>query len=242
MYIKVGTAGWSIPGDSAGEFPADGSSLERYSSRLPVVEINSSFHRAHRISTWQRWAESVPRGFRFSVKVPKTITHQAKLTNCSLLLDEFVAQTDALGEKLAVLLVQLPPKLEFNLEQARSFFEELDARSGAKIAIEPRNTSWFTSDANAFLVDRKIARVAADPAVSPTGGEPGGWLGLSYWRLHGSPVLYRSSYAERIDELAARMLKNAQPTADAWCIFDNTASSAAAGDALALLEKLHELN
>src|SRR3954471_23178443 len=78
MTINIGTAGWSIPRDVADRFLADGSALERYASRFPVAEINSSFHRSHRPSTWERWAESVPADFRFSVKVPKTITHQAK--------------------------------------------------------------------------------------------------------------------------------------------------------------------
>ena len=51
MAIKIGTAGWSIPRDVADHFPADGTSLERYSARFPVAEINSSFHRSHRPST-----------------------------------------------------------------------------------------------------------------------------------------------------------------------------------------------
>ena len=57
--ILVGTAGWSIPRQVAAQFPEGGSALERYSSRFCVAEINSSFHRPHRISTWDRWRDSV---------------------------------------------------------------------------------------------------------------------------------------------------------------------------------------
>jgi uncharacterized protein YecE (DUF72 family) len=79
-----------------------------------------------------------------------------------------------------------------------------------------------------------VARVAADPALSIVAAQPGGWRGLSYWRLHGSPLMYRSSYADRIEEHAGRLLADAAGGQPVWCMFDNTASSAAAGDAIAL--------
>jgi uncharacterized protein YecE (DUF72 family) len=76
-----------------------------------VAEINSSFHRPHRLTTWQRWHDSVPGNFRFSVKLPKAITHEKKLADCLHELDEFVVQSGILRDKLGVLLAQLPPKL-----------------------------------------------------------------------------------------------------------------------------------
>lgn len=239
MVMKVGTAGWTIPREAAGSFPDEGSSLERYAARLPVVEINSSFHRSHRVSTWERWRDSVPATFRFSVKVPKAITHEAKLCDCEQLLDAFLLEAEVLGDKLAVLLVQLPPKLQFEFKRATSFFDELKARSGAKLVCEPRNTSWFTAEADALLNDHRVARVAADPAICKLAAVPGGWRELSYWRLHGSPQLYRSTYAAKIPDLAKRIASVADQTADAWVIFDNTASSAATSDALALMEALN---
>ncbi|HEV2595928.1 MAG TPA: DUF72 domain-containing protein [Sphingomicrobium sp.] len=239
MATKVGTAGWTIPRDVAGVFPDKGSSLERYSACLPVVEINSSFYRSHRASTWERWRHSVPASFRFSVKVPKAITHEAKLCNCSELLGTFLGETKVLGDKLAVLLVQLPPKLSLDVEHAELFFKELKARTRVKIACEPRNASWFTAEADALLREHEVARVAADPAICELGADPGGWRGLNYWRLHGSPVLYRSPYAARIPKIAERIANLAEKTTDAWVIFDNTASSAAMSDALALIETLH---
>lgn len=235
MHFNIGTAGWTIARDSAAAFPAGGTSLERYSARFNCVEINSSFHRPHRLATWQRWRDSVPGDFRFSVKVPKTITHQAKLVDCRDLLGEFLDQAHALGDKLGILLVQLPPKLAFDAVVAVPFFADLAARTSAAIACEPRNASWFTHEADAALAELKVARVAADPALSAIAAAPGGWPGIAYWRLHGSPVMYRSSYADRIDRYARRLRSSAAP---AWCIFDNTASSAATGDALALTAAL----
>jgi uncharacterized protein YecE (DUF72 family) len=238
MTIKIGTAGWSVPRDVAAEFAGEGSALERYASRFDVAEINSSFHRRHRISTWERWRDSVPAHFRFSVKLPKTVTHHAKLADCGALLDDFMAQASLLGEKLAVLLVQLPPKLELDVAVAATFFTELKNRSSAAVACEPRNASWFTADAEALLDELRVARVAADPAISDAAARPGGWPGLAYWRLHGSPVVYRSSYLDRIDAYAAALMDGAVSAEERWCIFDNTASSAGAGDALALASAL----
>lgn len=240
MGINIGTAGWAIPRQLADRFTGSGSSLERYANQFTVAEINSSFHRPHRVSTWERWRDSVPPDFRFSVKIPKTITHQAKLCDCSDLLADFVAQAMMLGDTLAVLLVQLPPKLEYDAAVARKFFLELRSRSTAKLACEPRNASWFTPEATSHLAELGVARVAADPAISAAAAVPGAWKGLAYWRLHGSPLLYRSSYQDRIGLYAARICESAADESDTWCIFDNTASSAATSDALLLAEAVRE--
>jgi uncharacterized protein YecE (DUF72 family) len=75
----VGTTGWSIPRAEQRRFPAGESHLARYSQVLPAVEIDSTFHRTHRVATFERWAASVPRAFRFSIKIPRTITHDQRL-------------------------------------------------------------------------------------------------------------------------------------------------------------------
>jgi uncharacterized protein YecE (DUF72 family) len=75
----IGTAGWSIPAIHAHAFPGSGTHLERYGAVLNAVEINSSFYRPHRQKTYARWAASVPEDFRFSVKLPRTITHHQRL-------------------------------------------------------------------------------------------------------------------------------------------------------------------
>lgn len=234
--LRIGTAGWSIPRQDAHAFPAEGSSLERYAARFNAVEINSSFHRPHRPATWLRWRDSAPAGFRFSVKLAKEITHERKLRDCAEPLARFLDQVDILGDKLAGLLVQLPPKHEFNDDVAGAFFEMLRQRSNADIVCEPRHPSWFTPAADALMVSLKVARVAADPAICDDAGVPGGWRGLSYWRLHGSPVMYRSSYLDRIPAYAERLRREVKDRRPVWCIFDNTASSAGAGDALALMD------
>lgn len=230
--IRIGTAGWTIPTLSAESFPREGSSLERYSERLDCAEINSSFHRSHRPDTWRRWASSVPGTFLFSAKLPKEITHKRRLSDCAEPLAAALAEMEGLGERLEILLVQLPPSLAFEPAVAESFFLALRSRWDRRIACEPRHPSWFEPAADALLDDRRIARVAADPSLAPAAAEPGGWRGLAYYRLHGSPATYRSSYDDgRLEAYAGRLAALAAP---AWCIFDNTASAAATSDALKL--------
>jgi uncharacterized protein YecE (DUF72 family) len=85
----------------------------------------------------------------------------------------------------------------------------------------------------------EIARVAADPPRAPNGSEPGGWTGLAYYRLHGSPRMYYSSYEpEFIEGLAARLNALRSAGIPAWCIFDNTTHNAATANALSLLERV----
>jgi uncharacterized protein YecE (DUF72 family) len=137
---------------------------------------------------------------------------------------------------LAVLLVQLPPKLAFDAELAAGFFADLQSLTTARIVCEPRHASWFEADAEGLLAQSSVARVAADPAPVPAGALPGGWPGLRYWRLHGSPRIYRSPYGpDRLADYASRIAAGSAGD-EAWVMFDNTASSAATSDALFLLE------
>lgn len=237
--IRVGTAGWALSPAGIDAFPASGSHLERYAAVFDCAEINSSFHRPHRAATYARWGAAVPASFRFSVKIPKTITHGAKLVASAALLDEFMAPVQALGDKLGCLLVQLPPKLEYRRPLAARFFGVLRRRHAGAIALEARNPSWFEDAADAFLAEHRIARVAADPPRSPRDGTPGGWRGIAYHRLHGAPRMYYSAYGPaRLDPLAGQLEGESARANEVWCVFDNTAGRAAIADALHLREKL----
>lgn len=119
--LFVGCAGWSLPREHWPAFSEEGSHLQRYASRFNAVEINSSFYRPHLPKTYERWAQSVPSAFRFSVKVPRRITHELRLRHCEAALDEFLAQCLHLGERLGCLLVQLPPSLNHEPDVAGAF-------------------------------------------------------------------------------------------------------------------------
>ncbi|MBL0402655.1 DUF72 domain-containing protein [Microvirga aerilata] len=233
VRVRIGTAAWSIPKEHAAPFPVAGSHLERYGAVFNAVEINSSFYRPHRPVTYERWAASVPEDFRFAVKIPKTITHERRLRDVTDILDRFLSEVSGLGPKLGPLLVQLPPSLSFQSGIADSFLNELRSRAEGSIVCEPRHASWFTPEVEALLDTLRIARVAADPAPVAGAGEAGGWRGLSYYRLHGSPKIYYSAYSpDYLAGLSERLVSDATADVETWCIFDNTTAFAATGDAL----------
>jgi uncharacterized protein YecE (DUF72 family) len=233
---RVGTAGWTLPRDVRDRFPPDGTQLERYAARFAGVEINSSFYRPHRLSTYARWAASVPADFRFALKLPKEITHTRRFADCAEPLDRFLAESAALEEKRGVLLVQLPPSFAYDAARADAFFTLLRGRHAGLIACEPRHASWFAPDADAALRAFAVARVAADPAPVPQAAVPGGWDGFAYHRLHGSPRMYYSAYDDAALRALAQRLRAAR--APAWCVFDNTTLGAATANALDLLALL----
>jgi uncharacterized protein YecE (DUF72 family) len=236
--IRVGTAGWAIPGPQAAAFGPGPSHLARYATRFSAVEINTSFYRPHRPATYRRWAASVPPRFQFAVKVPRTISHERRLAESEPLLDLFLRECGALGPALGPLLLQLPPSLQFEEPRVARFLSALRARFDGAVVCEPRHPSWFLGEAEALLAAHRIAQVAADPAVVPRAAEPGGWEGLVYYRLHGAPRIYYSAYdAAALATLAAK-LRAAARRGSAWCIFDNTAAGAATEDVRHLQERL----
>ncbi len=236
---RIGTAGWSIPRELQPAFPPAGTHLERYAARFDSVEINSSFHRPHRASTYARWAASVPADFRFSVKLPRTITHDLGLRDAMVPVQDFLAQATLLGPRLGCLLVQLPPKLAMDRAVAAPFFAHLRDRFEGGIAVEPRHESWFGSEADRMLEGLHVSRVVADPVRAPAGLVPGGWRGMAYYRLHGSPRMYYSSYGEdALARLGDALLALRRDGVPAWCIFDNTTLGAGTANALSLVPRI----
>ena len=237
--LHVGTAGWSIPRECAANFGDTGPHIERYSQFLPCAEIDSSFYRSHRPGTYAKWAATVPENFLFSVKAPKTITHLSGLAPSRTLFESFFEEIAPLGEKLGPLLFQFPPKQGFEEPRVRAFLTLFrDTYPDGQAAFEPRHASWFCDEANELLAEFRVARVVADPPRAQQAIESAGCAGPVYYRLHGSPRVYYSSYSEeRLKELAGK-LSNYHPGAAIWCIFDNTASGAALGNALTLIHLL----
>src|SRR5438067_593940 len=185
QFLGVGCAGWSIPKPHAGHFPAAGTHLERYARRFPAVEINSSFYRPHRPQTYARWAASVPPDFRFSVKLPRSITHDARLADSDELLDRFLLEAGELGPRLGCVLVQLPPKGAFDAAVVADFLPRLRARFPCMLALEARHPTWFGDQATDLLREHGVTRVIADPAA----GQPGPHVPTTeatYLRLHGA--------------------------------------------------------
>ncbi|MGB3876136.1 MAG: DUF72 domain-containing protein [Shinella zoogloeoides] len=224
----VATAAWSIPKTLAHLFAREGSGLTRYASMFDGVEINSTFYHRHKTSTFARWAESVPDRFRFSLKIPREISHSRAMREIAGPFDAFLEDIAPLGEKRGPLLCQLPPSLTFDADKFEIAFRAMRDADTGPIVIEVRHRSWACDEALDLLERYAIERVLADPVlVWPAEGfaDP-----PRYVRLHGKPKVYYSSYTE--EEI--RSFRNlAAP--DGWCVFDNTASGAAIENAMTML-------
>jgi uncharacterized protein YecE (DUF72 family) len=240
--VRIGIAGWAMPAALSDKSPQAESHLEQYSRYFNAVEINSSFYRPHRRNTYVRWAGSVPRLFRFAVKMPKLITHERRLSGCAGDVTAFLHGVAGLGEKLGILLVQLPAGAAFDSKAAGGFFAQLSGQTTAKVVCEPRNPSWFGSGAGDLLARFNVTRVSAHPVprnCPEKTREYNGFEndGLAYLRLHGAPRMYYSSYSpEFLEDLSATIALGT--CAETWCIFDNTAEGAAWPNARSLLESI----
>lgn len=239
--LFIGCAGWSVPSAIGRFFPAQGSHLERYASVFSAVEINTSFYRPHRPATYLKWRDAVPAGFRFAVKIPKTITHERRLQHAEEALSVFLDEARHLGDKLGCLLLQLPPSLRYDGAVVRNFLGHLRSLTDVPLACEARHATWFAQQASDMLREFDAAQVIADPKVAelPASARH---AGLAYIRLHGSPKMYYSPYDEAfLDKLESEIRVYLDEGKQVWCVFDNTAEGAAQPNALSLLSRFKPL-
>lgn len=225
----IATAAWSIPKKVADRFAQEGSGLSRYASVFGGVEINSTFYRRHKASTFARWVESVPDSFRFSVKIPKEITHTRAMKGIAEPFDTFLEDIASLGAKRGPLLCQLPPSLAFEADTLDSAFKAMRGADDGPIVIEVRHKSWASAEALDLLKSYAIDRVLADPA--PVWPAEDFDTPPKYVRLHGKPKIYYASYTDEEIGSFSDLL-----AADGWCVLDNTASGAAIENALAMVD------
>jgi uncharacterized protein YecE (DUF72 family) len=229
--VRIGTAGWALPKALRTSQSAGKPVLEQYAALFDAVEINSSFYRPHRRSTYERWGASVPASFRFSIKLPRMITHELGLLRCERETAAFVESIGGLEEKLGAILVQLPPSRTFEQPVAAAFFKLLRKQTAAQIICEARNPTWFVHEATAVMEEHGITRVVADPVPPACAFAAPAHSRFAYFRLHGSPKMYYSSYSlEHLQGVAVA----ARAAAETWFIFDNTAAGDAWSDAATL--------
>jgi uncharacterized protein YecE (DUF72 family) len=240
--VYIGTSGWSVAHAVAPASRPGQSGLERYAEYFNAVEINSTFYRLPLTKTIDRWRDATPTEFRFAVKLPRSITHEARLIATEVPTARFCELVARFDRKLGPLLVQLPPSFELAPAVAARFLAHLKRVSLAPVVLEPRHVSWFTDEAERLLIDLGVARVAADPACCAAASQPGAAARPSYFRWHGSPRKYFSAYPpEAISAFAAQVLamKRARGArSEVYCFFDNTALGAAAINARSLATAL----
>ena len=186
MELYCGTSGFSFK-EWKGQFypeklPAN-RMLAYYAERLPTVEINNTFYRMPRRNVLEGWAAQVPDSFRFSVKAPRRITHVKQLADCSEEAGYFFETLEALGSRLGVVLLQLPPHSRADVGKLKRFLELVPGDVPA--AFEFRHPSWRDDAVLAALADRGAAWVTADTDGSDAAPELPKTGRLTYLRLRG---------------------------------------------------------
>ncbi len=233
MKLSVGTSGYSYKEWKGPFYPADlpaGEMLGYYAERLPAVEINNTFYRLPRGSVLETWAGSVPEGFRFAIKASRRITHFKRLKETDDETGYLLRTVQVLGDRLGVILFQLPPKLGVDVPRLEAFLELLP--EGTRAAFEFRHPSWADEEVYARLRARNCALVHVD-AEDQEAGDPVATASFGYLRLR------RPGY-ERAD-LAAWAQRVAAPGWDEAFVFfkheDEGAGPALATSFLELAER-----
>jgi len=169
MPIWVGTSGYNYPEWKGSFYPeklAAPKMLPYYAQRLSTVEINYTYYRMPNAKTLRSWSDATPAQFRFTLKAPKRITHEAKLRDCADTVKYFTETAAKLGAKLGALLFQLPPSLKQDLPLLDVFLETLPPETCA--AFEFRHGSWLNEEVYARLRAKNLALCVADGETMAT--------------------------------------------------------------------------
>ncbi len=244
--LFLGTSGWAYRSWRGPFYPVDvpqRSWLAYLSQRLTAVEVDSSFYRLPAADAVAGWVRATPAGFGFAVKASRYLTHVKRLggelpDSWSRLL----GSVGALGDRLAVVLVQLPASFgptDLGWQRMTGFLDYVGSVPGPPIAVELRHPDWFTGSRLDAFAERGVTLVHADSSRFPAPPPHFAAGPLSYYRLHGPRQLYASGYTDaELDGWATRVAADLAAGRDAHVYFDNDIDAHAPRDALRLLARL----
>jgi uncharacterized protein YecE (DUF72 family) len=233
----IGTSGWNYRSwkDSfyAGVRQKDW--LRFCAERFTGIEVNATFYRLQEKSTFERWRDETPDGFRFAIKGNRFLTHNKKLADPVRSIQVERERARGLGNKLAAVVWQMPRFLKKNMGRLNDFATALRRWPEARHALEFRHTSWFDEEVADCLRHHRLAVCLSDAADWPI------WeavtTDLVYVRLHGHTRTYASAYSTAALKRWARRARGwLKERRDVHVYFDNDAEGAAPRDALRLIE------
>lgn len=233
--LYIGTSGWSYRHwqDCFYRGTARKDWLKFYAERFSTVEINASFYRLQTPQTFRNWYEQTPPGFRFALKANRYLTHNKKLLDAAASISIEKNHATVLGEKLAVVLWQLPGGMKKDLLRLQRFVDTLGQWPQVPHAIEFRHASWFDDETLNCLLQAGIANCQSDAETWPIWQQV--CSDLVYVRLHGHTRTYASSYnTEELTAWADRIAEWLEQDKDVHVYFDNDAEGAAPINALTL--------
>jgi uncharacterized protein YecE (DUF72 family) len=240
LYMYCGTSNIVLPVANKSLFPDDfktASRLSYYASIFNSAEINSTFYKLPMAKTTGRWAQEVPSGFRFSVKLSKLITHQKELAYQEDDIQRFFDTCDGFGEKKGCLLVQLPAGAKaIYADRFEALLHDIAFHNnGWKTAIEFRDPDWYTDriyqllgQYECCLVEHDMQR-SATPVNIPEAN-------TRYIRFHGTEGKYRGSYTAEFLRHKIIEIRNAEQNGKTVYVYFNNTMGPAVFNAIDLLD------
>ncbi|WP_348822884.1 DUF72 domain-containing protein [Flavobacterium aestuarii] len=234
--IHIGTSGWSYKHWRNKFYPQNLKIKDQfgyYAKKFTTVEINSTFYGVPSDETIINWGKKVPEDFVYVIKANRFITHLKKLRNPDEILLPFLHKMKLLGNKLGLILFQLPPSLNADLKLLEKFLQKLPLHQ--RFAFEFRHSSWYADDVYDLLRKYNAAFCIYELAghISPliTTAD------FVYLRLHGPTAnKYQGSYSDEALRKWAEQCKTWLKSDDVFVYFDNDEEGYAAFNALQLIE------
>jgi len=238
----IGTSGYTYGHWGGGVFyPADVPQrdwLEYYAHHFCTVELNVTFYRLPERSVFTRWRTRTPGRFAFALKGSRYITHLKRLKYCEVPLGLFFTNASGLGQKLRVVLWQLPPMMKADVGRLADFCASLRSSAPARRirhAFEFRHPTWFCEEVYACLRENNHALCMAHSPYWTLGDVT--TADFTYLRFHGGERLYGSTYSDtELDAWASRIEGWLREGKDVYTYFNNDASGFAVRNALRLRE------
>lgn len=220
MDLRVGTSGYQYKfwrGTFYSDKCKEADMLTEYGRQLRTVEINYTFYRMPKPELMERWASQVPDDFRFSIKASRRITHDKRLKDVGELTGYLFDTCRKLGDKLGVVLFQLPPNLKADMDRLGKFLELVP--NDVRVALEVRHASWLDEAFYAKLRERNVALVCNDQGEGEEAIPLVQTAPFAYLRLR------REEYTD--DELKETLASvRAHPFQDVFCFFKHEEGAA----------------
>jgi uncharacterized protein YecE (DUF72 family) len=200
-HLHIGTSGWNYKHWANDEFYPKGLAqakwLEYYARFFDTVEINNSFYRLPKEETFRKWRSQTPAGFVFTAKASRFFTHMKKLADPEQHAELFLERARGLGEKLKVILFQLPPQWGYNQGRLEALFRYMKRQRimpGVRSALEVRNATWLCDTCLQMLRKHNVSLVLMDAAHLKV--EDPATADFVFLRRHGTEGAYGGSYPE----------------------------------------------
>lgn len=236
MSVRIGTSGWSYDHWTDVLYPPELPSarrMARYIEVFDTVELNASFYRWPKDSTFVGWRERLPDGFTMSVKAHRGLTHYRRLSSPEPWIERFERCWQLLDDRHGVLLVQLHPEQRRDDVRLDTFLSSMPLN--IRVAVELRHPSWNDPAVYTLLEHRRAAYVVMSGAGLPC--IPRATTDFVYVRMHGPDpeAMYAGSYS--MDDLrrwAGRIGEWEDQGRDVWIYFNNDPHGHAVRNALFL--------